>query len=347
MRLPNYTSSPWQDTYSEIIDVRSENEFAEDHLPYAINLPVLNDEQRAQVGTIYKQVSAFEARKIGAAIVSQNISNYLQKHFASKDKNYSPLIYCWRGGQRSSSLALILSQIGWQVTVLTGGYKTYRAYVRQQLSDLPQKFKYKVLCGLTGTGKTYLLHQLEQQGLQILDLEALAQHRGSLLGQQWYKTLQPQPTQKGFESLLLQKLQSFDPTKTVWLESESHKIGNIHLPSTLGAMMKKAICVELELPLDYRVDFLLHQYSHLISNPEILKTQLKELKYRYGQEKIKQWYTLIDEGKWSTLVKDLLINHYDPAYYRSLNKIYQNIEQKIFLSDLSDHSIQSVIKILS
>lgn len=177
--LPTYTKQPWTESYSEIIDVRSPSEFAEDHIPGAINLPVLNDAERAEVGTIYKQVCPFNARKIGAAFVSKNISLHLNQHFATKDKNYHPLVYCWRGGQHSLSMALVLAQIGWQVKLLEGGYKTYRAYVRHQMEYLPEKFTYQVLCGLAGSGKTRILRQMRlTRNTQVLDLEALANHRG-------------------------------------------------------------------------------------------------------------------------------------------------------------------------
>ena len=178
----SYTSTPWDDHYCEIIDVRSPAEFAEDAYPGAVNLPVLNDDERAKVGTIYKQISSFEARKLGASLISRNISHHLNQHFADKDKHYSPLIYCWRGGQRSHSLAIILAQIGWHTTILEGGYKVYRAYVRQRLATLPKQFRYIILCGLTGTGKTHILQKMAENNQQVLDLEALANHRGSLLG---------------------------------------------------------------------------------------------------------------------------------------------------------------------
>ena len=343
-RSPIYTTSPWLEQYSDIIDVRSEKEFAEDHIPGAINLPVLNNEEREKVGTIYKQVSSFEARKIGAALVSKNISYHLSNYFVAKEKNYSPLIYCWRGGQRSNSLALVLSQISWRVTVVKGGYKTYRTYVRQQLTKLPFKFNYKVLSGLTGTGKTYILRQLENQGIQILDLEALANHRGSLLGEEWEAKLSPQPSQKHFESLLVQKLQSFDVNKTVLVESESNKIGQVYLPTELWQMMKQASCVELQLPLEARIKWLLQEYPHLVDYPDILKDKLQSLKSRYGWEKIQQWYHLIDENKWQTLVGDLLQEHYDPAYHRSMGKTYKYIEQKLLIPDLSMNSLNSVLK---
>ena len=347
MRSPIFTTYPGKETYSEIIDVRSENEFAEDCIPGAINLPVLDNGERAKVGTTYKQVSAFEARKIGAALVAKNISFHLIRHFADKDKNYSPLIYCWRGGQRSNSLAIVLTQIGWKVTLLEGGYKTYRAYVREQLNVLPLQFKYKILCGLTGTGKTHILHQLAQQGEQVLDLEKLANHRGSLLGQEWHEDLMEQPSQKKFESLLLKNLQQLDCNKIVWIESESNKIGKIYLPPILWKKMEQSSCIEIKVPLETRIEWLLKEYAHLVDNLELLKQKILKLIYRYGREKVEQWHDLIDKKKLRILIKDLLETHYDPAYQRSLKDTYQRREKIIFISDLSEQSIQNAINTLS
>jgi tRNA 2-selenouridine synthase len=345
VRSPNYTATPWHQTYSEIIDVRSEDEFREDHIPGAINLPVLNNQERQQVGTLYKQVSAFTGRKIGAALVSQNIARYLRQHFASKDKDYAPLIYCWRGGQRSHSLALVLSQIGWQVTVLEGGYKTYRAHVRQQLDSLAAKFTYKILCGFTGTGKTQILRQLAIHGAQVLDLEQLAHHQGSVLGQLWDTQPQPQPTQKFFESLLVEKLQQFALSRPIWLESESNKIGRIHLPKTLWQQMKRSPCIEIQLPLKSRVELLLKAYPHFQQHPEQLKNKLRLLRYRYGWEQIKKWESLIDGREWEVLVSDLITYYYDPAYSRSLAKIWQSIEKTLTFSNLSalDRAYQALL----
>ena len=345
-RSPTYTSDPWQGTYSEIIDVRSEAEFAEDCIPGAINLPVLNNKERVKVGTIYKQVSPFEARKFGAAIVSKNISAHLESHFTGKDKGYSPLVYCWRGGQRSNSLALVLAQIGWQVTVLKGGYKTYRAYVREQLANLPGH-TYKVLCGLTGTGKTHLLRRLAQQGVQVLDLEGLANHRGSLLGQEWEQGVEAQPSQKRFESLLLQELQKFDPSRTVWVESESNKIGEVYLPPALWEKMKQAIAIEVQLPQAARVEFLLQEYPHLVEYPDLLKQKLESLKSRHGGQKIRHWFSLIDADKWQLLVADLLTSHYDPAYRRSMSNTYTRVAEQIQIPDLSNTSVETAVNQLS
>lgn len=342
---PSYTQQPWTETYSEIIDVRSQSEFAEDCLPGAINLPVLNDAERALVGTIYKQ-SPFTARKKGAALVAKNISQHLIDHFESKDKNYRPLIYCWRGGQRSNSMALVLAQIGWQVTVLEGGYKTYRAYVRQQLEDLPAQFTYILLCGLTGSGKTHILRQLSDRDRQVLDLEALANHRGSLLGEKWAGKPTAQPSQKLFESLLLQQLQSFEPSQPVWVESESNKIGQLYLPPALWQQMKQATCIELQLPIAARVQFLLQEYPHLVDNPDILKAKLQLLKSRYGKEQIQQWERLIDSQQGEQFVRDLLQQHYDPSYSKSIERDFKNTRQTLSMVDLSPQSIENILNSL-
>lgn len=338
---PKYTQQPWTETYSEVIDVRSQSEFAEDHVPGAINLPVLDDAERAEVGTIYKQ-SPFTARKTGAALVAKNISYHLNSHFASKDKDYRPLAYCWRGGQRSNSMALVLSQIGWQVTVLQGGYKTYRAYVREQLQQLPEQFTYQLLCGLTGSGKTHILQHMQQRGAQVLDLEGLANHRGSLLGEEWHGKPAPQPSQKYFESLLLQQLQSFK-SKLVWLESESNKIGQVYLPQSLWQQMKQAKCVEIQLPMSSRVQFLLQAYSHLVTHPDVLKAKLERLKSRYGRQKLNQWYQLIDNEQWAAFVQDILQSHYDPTYTQSIQRDFMQVERVLSLADLSNTSIEQLV----
>lgn len=337
-RSPTYTEQPWAETYSELIDVRSPSEFAADHIPGAINLPALDDAERAQVGTIYKQCP-FTARKVGAAIVARNISQHIMGHFASKDKGYYPLVYCWRGGQRSNSMATVLAQIGWQVMILQGGYKTYRAHVRTQLQQVPEEFTYQVLCGLTGTGKTPILQRLASQGAQVIDLEGLANHRGSLLGEQPL----PQPSQKYFESLLLQKLQTFNPCKPVWVEAESNKIGSIYLPRSLWQKMIQASCIEIQMPLSERIHLLLQEYSHLIARPDVLKSKLQQLKSRLGKERLGEWNHLVDTNQWEALVGDLLQHHYDPAYTQALQRCYFKKDLIFSLSSLSDINIDTLL----
>lgn len=344
---PVYTQQPWLETYSEIIDVRSEGEFTEDHIPGAINLPVLNNEERAEVGTIYKQVSPFTARKVGAALVYQNLSRHLREHFTHKEKDYRPLVYCWRGGQRSNSMAWVLGQIGWRITVIEGGYKTYRAYVREQLAKLPLDFTYQVLCGKTGSGKTYILRQMQQRGAQVLDLENLANHRGSLLGEEWHDKPLAQPSQKYFESLLLQQLQSFDSRFLVWVESESNKIGQVYVPQSLWLQMKQASCVEIHVPTAARVKFLLQQYPHLIEHPDVLQAKLEHLKERYGKKKLSQWYEAIAKQAWADLFQDLLASHYDPTYTHSMQRDFHNVKQEFSLPNLSDTSIAKLLDSLT
>lgn len=343
-RPPLTTDRPWAETYSEIIDVRSPSEYAEDHWPGAINLPVLDDQERAKVGTIYKQVDPFTARKLGASLVAQNIARHIDSHFIAKDKDYQPLIYCWRGGQRSNSLALVLSQIGWTVTLLQGGYKTYRAWVREQLQEWPQQFRYRILAGPTGTGKTLLLRQMMERGAQVLDLEALANHRGSLLGQEWNECAQP--SQKGFETAILWQLKRFQPAHPVWVESESSKIGELYIPTTLWHHMREATCVEIQMPIASRVQYLIETYPHLIDHPQILKDKLSNLKQRQGQAKVQEWFDWIDAGQREVFVADLLEHHYDPTYRYALRRSFAQVTQILSLPDLSSGSVEQALKTL-
>ena len=341
-----YTKSPWNTNYTEIIDVRSPSEFVQDHIPGSINLPVLNDIERAQVGTIYKQVSPFQARKMGAALVTKNLSQYLNQHFINKDKDYSPLVYCWRGGQRSASMAAILAQIGWKATILIGGYKTYRTYVRQVLEDLPNRFNYRVLSGLTGSGKTLILHKLSQRGAQVLDLENLANHRGSLLGETWVNKSLPQPSQKYFDTLIVHQLKQFNPNKIVWLESESNKIGRVYLPSSLWRKMHLSSCVQIQVPLHVRVNYIIQDYPYFVDNPDILKVKIARLKSRYGTDKINEWNQLITSKNAKQFVESLLQYHYDPTYIKSLGNHYLRTHKILDLEDLLPSTVDNLVNIL-
>ncbi len=306
-------------SFDEIIDVRSPSEFAEDHIPGAVNLPVLDDAQRAQIGTLHKLASAFEAKKAGAGLVSRNIARHLETHFAAKPIGYRPLIYCWRGGNRSGSLTHVLQKIGFRAEALPGGYKTYRRAVREELETLPAQFRYRVLCGPTGSGKSRLLAALARAGAQVLDLEALAQHRGSLLG------LPPdgaQPSQKYFDSLLAAALRGLDGQRPVYVEAESKKIGNLGVHDALLAAMRASPCVRLDVPLPARVRLLLEDYDHFLAQPELLTGQLAYLAELRGHAVVERWLQLIRAGQWQALVQSLLEEHYDPAYARSLARNY-------------------------
>lgn len=310
--------------FDSIIDVRTPLEFAEDHIPGAINAPVLSNEERVEVGTMYKQVSAFEATRYGAALVAQNIARHLQGIFADRPINWKPLIYCWRGGKRSGAMTTWFNLIGWKARQLEGGYKTYRQHVLTQLEELPGRFAYQVLAGMTGSGKTRLLHALARCGAQILDLEALARHRGSLLGALPHSQ---QPIQKGFDSLLLEAYTRLDPTRPVFIEAESKKIGRVQLPEALLRALAGADCVRVEASLADRVDYLCEDYASLFEAPEAFKALLARLTPQHGHQMVEAWQAMVDAQDKASLFQDLIERHYDPAYRRSSHALYPKLQQ--------------------
>lgn len=312
------------DDFDAIVDVRSPAEFAEDHIPGAINCPVLDDTERAQVGTLYKQVSPFEARKLGAALVSRNIARAIETHFLSKPKGWKPLIYCWRGGQRSGAMTIVLRQVGWSAQRLAGGYKVFRQRVLDELDALPAGFHFRVLCGPTGSGKTALLDALAEAGAQVLDLERLANHRGSVLGGE---ASTPQPGQKAFETRLWAVLRGLDPARPVWTESESRRIGRLHVPGVLFERLRDGDCVRMEAPLAARVDHLLARYADLIADPAAFCAKLDRLVVQHGHEQVAQWKVQVDAGDWRELAQELAVRHYDPAYRRGGEGLYRRLAQ--------------------
>ncbi len=312
--------------YDEIIDVRSPAEFADDHIPGAINCPVLDDAQRAEVGTIYKQVSPFEAKKIGAALVSENIARHLKERFLDRPKHWNPLIYCWRGGDRSGSMTTIFRAIGWPAGQLDGGYKAYRRHVIEQLEALPGQFSFRVICGPTGSAKTCILQALDRLGEQVLDLETLACHKGSVLG---ILPNQPQPTQKTFETLLWQALSKFDPERPIYVEAESRKIGRMHVPEALIERIRNGECLQIDATIEARVDFLLDDYAYFFNLPDLLITQLGHLRTLLSHETLLRWQNLVHQAEWPTLVRELLEQHYDPLYRRSQNSHFTGLRQPL------------------
>ncbi|MES2015635.1 MAG: tRNA 2-selenouridine(34) synthase MnmH [Pseudomonadota bacterium] len=318
---------PQLDQFDAIIDVRSEAEFALDHIPGAINCPVLNDEERIRIGTMYKQVNAFEAKKVGAALVAKNIARHIETHWIDKPRDWKPLIYCWRGGNRSGSLAHILAKIGWPAIQLDGGYKAFRAHVSAALEDAPA-VSFKVICGTTGSGKSRLLEVLDAIGAQVLDLEKLAAHRGSVLGN---LPSQPQPTQKMFETMIWQKMRQFDPALPVFVESESKKVGNLRVPDAVMEKMRQSPCISLSLSRPNRVRLLMEDYHHFTDSPDTLNTQLDCLVKLHGRQKIDSWHALANGGAMAELVDQLLLEHYDPAYLRSIDRNFIQFDQAALL----------------
>ena len=311
--------------FDALIDVRSPAEFAEDHLPGALNWPVLDDEQRREVGTLYKQVSALEARKLGAVLVARNIADHFEQHLRDKPREWQPLVYCWRGGQRSGSLGWFLGQIGFRSAQLNGGYKAWRALVRDDLQRLPLQFDYRVLCGRTGSGKTRLLQALGEAGAQVLDLEGLAAHRGSVLGG---LPGQPQPSQKHFDSRIWQALRSFDAAHPVYVESESRKIGALRVPEALlTTMRERGQCIDIVLDDGARVRLLLEDYAHFADDPSAFCRLLEGLVTLRGRETVGEWQAMALEGRWPELFLQLMQRHYDPLYQRSLHSSYPQLAQ--------------------
>ncbi|HYS15070.1 MAG TPA: tRNA 2-selenouridine(34) synthase MnmH [Burkholderiaceae bacterium] len=303
--------------FDALLDVRSEGEFADDHLPGAINAPVLHDAERVEVGTLYRQVSPFDARRRGAALVARNIASIVETELAQKPRDWRPLVYCWRGGQRSAALTHVLARIGWPARQLEGGYRAFRRHVMQDLAGLPARLVFHVVCGTTGSGKSRLLQQLAQAGAQVLDLEQLAHHRGSVLG--GLPSL-PQPSQKMFETRIWSTLRSLRSDVPVFVESESRKVGDLRVPDALIAAMRASPCVRVELPIAERVKLLRDEYVHFERDPEQLLAQLNCLVALHGRERVEQWKTLVAAGQWDQLVERLLLEHYDPAYLRSINR---------------------------
>ena len=313
---------------ADVIDVRTPSEFAEDHIPGAINCPVLSDEERAIVGTLHAKASAFEAKKLGAALISRNIAGIVET-LRDRPREFAPLVYCWRGGQRSRSLAHVMNEIGWRAVQLDGGYRAYRRHVVAALDALPARFAYRVICGLTGSGKSRLLAALAREGAQTLDLEGLARHRGSLLGD---LPDDPQPSQKMFESLLLRALEGLDRARPVFVESESKKIGRLQVPEALLATMRGSPCVRVDLPRPMRIALLEEEYAHFLADPSLLAECLAPLVPLQGKATIERWNALATARDFDTLVGELLASHYDPVYARSIERNFPRAAEAIVVA---------------
>jgi tRNA 2-selenouridine synthase len=321
--------------FDMIIDVRSPGEFAEDHIPGAVNLPVLDDVERVVVGTMYVQESRFLARRVGAAMVARNVARHLETALADKPANFKPLIYCWRGGQRSNSMATILAQIGWRTIVLQGGYKTYRRAAQKRLYEDDLSYCFVLLDGGTGCGKTAILKRVAELGAQVIDLEALAQHRGSLFGA---LSGISQPSQKWFESALLASLDKLDPGRPVLVEAESSKIGSRTLPPAVWQAMRSASRIELTVPLDARAAYLLRCYPEVVADRSRLEAALSRLEVYPGRKRLGRWRILADAGEFFELAREVVERHYDPSYARSSRNDHRAKLGKVELQSLGEEA---------
>ncbi|MBU4322207.1 MAG: tRNA 2-selenouridine(34) synthase MnmH, partial [Gammaproteobacteria bacterium] len=282
------------DRFDAIIDARTEDEHALDHVPGALNWPTLNNAERITIGTMYKQVNAFEAKKRGAALSARNIAAHIERDVLDKPRDWKPLVYCWRGGNRSGALATILGAIGFQVTLIEGGYKAWRAALVESLPGLANRLHYRVVCGPTGSGKTRLLQALADQGAQVLDLEALANHRSSVLG---HIPGVPQPSQKRFDSLIWDALRRFDPARPVYIESESKKVGNVRVPDALIDAMRASPCIDLQLSDGERVALLLEDYDFFVQDSAHFCQRLEALTELRGKAVVEGWIAQVQAGQ--------------------------------------------------
>jgi tRNA 2-selenouridine synthase len=327
--------------FDALIDARTPAEFALDHIPGAINCPVLDDDERRIVGTLYKQQGAFEARRVGGAMVAANLARHLREHFADKPAHRKPLVYCWRGGLRSASMVSWLRLVGWDAQQLAGGYKHFRHHVLDRLAECIPQLRLQVICGATGSAKTRVLQALAARGAQVLDLEALARHKGSLLGA---LPGVPQPSQKGFETQLMTALEPFDLTRTVYVEGESARIGRVALPIPLVARMRESPCIEVQATSETRLAYLLRDYAYLGDDREALATQLGLLKEMQGKETVGRWQGWARAGELPPLFDELMRLHYDPHYARSQAKHFSHWagRRAVVADDLSDAGIAAV-----
>ncbi len=324
--------------FSTIIDARSEDEFALDHLPGAVNWPSLNNEERIVIGTMYKQVSAFEAQKHGAALVAANIARHIQREVLPLPRTWQPLIYCWRGGKRSGSLAMVLGQIGFKIHLIEGGYKAFRAALLASIPELVAPIQWRVVCGPTGSGKTRLLHALAAEGAQVLDLEGLANHRSSVLG---HIPGVPQPSQKHFDTLVWSALKGFDTSRPVYVESESRKVGNLSVPEVLMLSMRESPCLDLRLSDDERVALLMEDYDFFVKDPDYFCKRLDALVDRRGRAVVEAWKTQVMAGHNEPVVRELLTLHYDPGYAESTRRNFKQFGQAAVVQP-SDRSMDAM-----
>jgi tRNA 2-selenouridine synthase len=301
-----------------ILDVRSPAEFAHAHIPSAYSLPLFSDEERKVVGTTYKQNSREDAIKIGLEYFGPKMRSMVEE--VEKIKNTSTnktfLVHCWRGGMRSSAVAWLLDIYGFKIYTLRGGYKAYRNWV---LAQFTKEYPFKVLGGYTGSGKTEILHELKLNGEMVIDLEALAGHRGSAFGK---LGLPPQPTIEHFENKLAMNLFSFmqlinETKKVIWIEDESQRIGDVNLPNAIFDHMRKSPFLFIEIPYDLRLNHIVKHYG--IFDKELLGDSIQRISKRLGGLETKNALKFLEENNIEDCFK-ILLNYYDRFYRNNAQK---------------------------
>ncbi len=268
--------------------------------------------------------------------MARNIAHHLETALADKPLEFAPLVYCWRGGQRSQSMATILSRVGWRTTVLAGGYRTYRRQVQARLYEQPCPLRLVLLDGNTGSAKTEILNRLSERGLQVVDLEGLAGHRGSLFGA---LPGRPQPSQKMFESRLLQAIERLNPARPVLVEAESSKIGDLMVPPSFWRAMRAAPRIELAAPRAERARYLVSAYRDIVADPDALERAFRALPVFPAERRLENWRRMAAEGDFETLAEALIELHYDPAYNRARRKAERPPLAQIALASLDEPAL--------
>ena len=317
-----------------IVDVRSPAEFSKAHVPGAYNIPLLNDKERADVGTTYKKRGREEAVKLGLSIVGPRMLEKAEAAEKIAGTSKKLILYCWRGGMRSDNMAWLFSRLDIDCYVLKGGYKTYRHFVKRYIGKPTRLW---VLGGMTGSGKTEILHELSENGEQVIDLEGLANHKGSAFG-----TIgeDPQPETEYFENLLFEDLLKLRMDLPIWVEDESQAIGRVHIPEEFYFKMRASDVFKIELEKHFRIKRLVNQYTK--TNPQELKDAVCRIRKRLGGLNAQNALEAIENKDYYTAA-DIILSYYDKAYTHGLNK---RKEENIFTLKLAEDDPKKNAKLI-
>jgi len=305
------TALTLRDQGALLVDVRAPAEFAETTIPGAVNIPIFTDAERAEVGTVYKQKGKAVARQLGVELVAPKIPQLVAAARQAAEGRSGPVIvFCWRGGMRSKAMTAFFDLAGLPSRQLEGGHKAFR---RQVLDDFERGIwgRVLVLRGMTGVGKTLMLEQLALHNYPVIDLEGLANHRGSAFGN---LGLPPQPGQKRFEALLWEELRRLRNSDYIIVEGESRHIGRVLVPPTLFADMQSETSLWLDAPLDVRIRYILDDYPAIDTHRDAFVRPINALKERLGGDKVAELLELLQRGAWQELTRELMVNYYDPLY---------------------------------
>jgi len=318
-----------------IVDVRSPGEFAEGHIPNAFNIPIFNDEERAIVGILYKNKGRVPAIEKGLEIVGPKMAGFVRQA-ASIAKSSQILIYCWRGGMRSESMAWLFERVAIKCFLLEGGYKSYRNYLLEKVGNIPNLI---VIEGYTGSGKTEILQSLHTLGEQIVDLEGLANHKGSVFGG---IEQNPQPTTQQFQNQIFEKVLGFDLSKRVWIEGESQSVGRVFLPDPLWFTMNCSQNIEIQIPRIERINRLVKEYGEL--SEELMENAITSIAKRLGDLRMKEILTNYRERNLAE-VADKLLEYYDQTYQYSRDKYKKKLTEIVFPGGDIAQNTQLILKI--